>query len=86
MKKLILLSLVSLSLVSCKSYTNFNGEQYGNIPMTDTVNVVVQYDDMFESEYEIMSKWSEEEKAYFYENFVFSFEELEEETGIKIPH
>jgi hypothetical protein len=86
MKKLILLSLVGISLVSCKSYTNFNGEQYGNIPMTDTVNVVVGYDYMFESEYEIMSKWSEEEKAYFYENFVFSFEELEEETGIKIPH
>ena len=74
MKKLILLSLVSLSLVSCKSYTNFNGEQYGNIPMTDTVNVVVGYDYMFESEYEIMSKWSEEEKENLKERLKLSTE------------
>jgi hypothetical protein len=44
------------------------------------------YDHLFEEEYLIMSNWTEEEKSYFYENFVFSFEELEEEIGLKLPH
>jgi hypothetical protein len=45
-----------------------------------------KYNKMFDEDYIIMMQWSEEEKAYFYEHFVFSFEELETELGLKIPN
>jgi len=44
-----------------------------------------KYERMFDEDAKIMSQWTEEEKQYFYENFVFSFEELEEELGLKLP-
>lgn len=88
MKKLFVMLFVGLSLVSCKSYTNL--EMYSNVPMeelpTDTLTKMEKYNKMFDEDYIIMMQWSEEEKAYFYEHFVFSFEELETELGLKIPN
>jgi hypothetical protein len=52
----------------------------------DDTSKYVTYDHLFEEDYQIMCNWTEEEKRYFYENFVFSFEELEEEIGLKLPH
>ncbi len=49
-----------------------------------TMTTIDKYD--FSEDYEIMSRWRPEEKAYFYEHFVFSFEELEQELGLKLPH
>lgn len=50
----------------------------------DTNTTIDRYD--FSEDYEIMSRWTPEEKAYFFEHFVFSFEELEQELGLKLPH
>jgi hypothetical protein len=73
--------------MSCSSYHQSQmPEAYSkkiNIP-EDTIATIDKYD--FSKEFEIMSKWTPEEKAYFYEHFVFSFEELEQELGLKIPH
>lgn len=73
--------------MSCSSYHQSQlPEAYSKkmkIP-EDTIATIDKYD--FSEDYEIMSRWTPEEKAYFYEHFVFSFEELEQEIGIKIPH
>jgi hypothetical protein len=73
--------------MSCSSYHNSQpSEAYSSkmkIP-EDTIATIDKYD--FSEDYEIMSKWTPEEKAYFYEHFVFSFEELEQELGLKLPH
>lgn len=83
----LLLFFLSVLLMSCSSYHHSQmPEAYSNkikIP-EDTIATIDKYD--FSEEYEIMSKWTPEEKAYFYEHFVFSFEELEQELGLKIPH
>ena len=83
----LLLFFLSVFLMSCSSYHHSQmPEAYSKkmkIP-EDTIATIDKYD--FSKEYEIMSKWTPEEKAYFYEHFVFSFEELEQELGLKIPH
>jgi hypothetical protein len=74
-------------MTSCSRYHNpQQSEVYSNkmkIP-EDTITTIDKYD--FSEDYEIMSRLPPEEKAYFYEHFVFSFEELEQELGLKLPH
>lgn len=83
----LLLFFLSVLLMSCSSYHISQIPKAYSNKMTipeDTIATIDKYD--FSKEYEIMSKWTPEEKAYFYEHFVFSFEELEQELGLKIPH
>jgi hypothetical protein len=32
----------------------------------------------------IISTWTQEQKNYFYQNFVFSYEELDQKLGLKL--
>ena len=85
--KVLFTSMVLLTLLSCgqaKSITHSESLSKENGTVQDTAQVP-NYDQLFQEEYEIMSKWTEEEKRYFYENFVYSSEELEEKLGIKLP-
>ena len=77
----------SILLFGCaQSKSIYNPERFSKetIIIDDTPEMT-KYVRMFDEDAKIMSQWTEEEKQYFYEHFVFSFEELEEELGLKLP-
>jgi len=85
MKKIVISILLGLTVVSCKT-TKSSCDAY-------SLNQQVSYDTLTRSEKIIQSvnedllvvdTWTEEEKAYFYKHFVFSYKELEEKVGIKL--
>lgn len=86
MKKIFLISLLSLLIVSCKTSKNagcdaysFN-EQFSNDTLTRSEKIIQSVNE----DLKIVDTWTEEERAYFYEHFVFSYKELEEKVGIKL--
>jgi recombinational DNA repair protein (RecF pathway) len=86
MKNLILIFIVGFLLISCKSYSNLEIISDVKIQSYDTLNENNARNLMLEKDFEVMSKWTDEEKAYFYEHFVFSIEELKNEVGITIKN
>jgi len=86
MKKLILITFLSISLFSCKSSKSagcdaysLNG-QFSNDTLTRSEKIIQSVNE----DLKIVDTWTEEERAYFYEHFVFSYKELEERVGIKL--
>lgn len=86
MKKIFLISLLSLLIVSCKTSKHagcdaysFN-EQLSNDTLTRSEKIIQSVNE----DLKIVDTWTEEERAYFYEHFVFSYKELEEKVGIKL--
>ena len=86
LKKLILINFVLISLLSCKTSKHrvcdaysFN-EQISSDTPSRSEKIIQSVDE----DLHIVETWSEEERAYFYEHFVFSYKELEEKLGIKL--
>lgn len=86
MKKLILITFVSFSLFSCKTSKHAGcdayslNEQFSNDTLTRSEKIIQSVNE----DLKIVDTWTEEERAYFYEHFVFSYKELEEKVGIKL--
>jgi hypothetical protein len=78
----------SILLFGCAQSKSINNtERFSKeTNIIDDTPKITKYEAMFDEDAKIMSQWTEEEKLYFYEHFVFSFEELEEELGIKLRH
>ena len=79
--------ICSLLLFGCAQTRKFqNPESLSmDVKFLEDTTKMAKYERMFDEDAKIMSQWTEEEKQYFYEHFVFSFEELEEELGLKLP-
>lgn len=81
MKKVFLVVLVGSLMLSCKTTKTVPCDAYSQIQYSQT-----QYLDSIEREKTTNEflMLSDEEKKFFFENFVFSTEELESEIGITI--
>jgi archaellum component FlaG (FlaF/FlaG flagellin family) len=86
MKKIILIIFVLIFLFSCKSNKHLTHDTYslGDQSYNDTLSRSQKIIQSVNEDFRIVDTWTEEEKAYFYEHFVFSYEELEEKVGIKL--
>ena len=86
MKKIILINFVLISLFSCKTLKHSScdayhfSERFSNDTPSRSERVIRSINE----DLHIVDTWSEEERAYFYEHFVFSYKELEEKVGIKL--
>lgn len=74
MKKVFLVVLISLSLFSCKTTKQISCDAYSQTIYSDSTEI--------EKTTKEFLMLSDEEKKFFFENFVFSTEELESEIGI----
>jgi hypothetical protein len=86
MKKIFLISLLSLLIVSCKTSKHAGcdayslNKQFSNDTLTRSEKIIQSVNE----DLRIVDTWTEEERAYFYEHFVFSYKELEEKVGLKL--
>jgi len=74
MKKVFLVVLVGVLMLSCKTTKTVPCDAYSQIQYSDSTEI--------EKTTKEFLMLSEEEKKFFFENFVFSTEELESEVGI----
>jgi hypothetical protein len=74
MKKIFLVVLVSTLLFSCKTTKQVSCDAYSQTVYSDSTEI--------EKTTKEFLMLSDEEKKFFFENFVFSTEELESEIGI----
>lgn len=86
MKKLIFLSILSLSVFSCKTSKHAGCDAYSLNKqfLNDTLTRSEKIIQSVNEDLQIVDTWTEEERAYFYKHFVFSYKELEEKVGIKL--
>lgn len=86
MKKIVLSIFLGLTVVSCKTSKHASCDAYSSNKefFTDTLNRSEKIIQSVNEDLKIVDTWTEEERAYFYEHFVFSYKELEERVGIKL--
>jgi hypothetical protein len=86
MKKVLLPILLGLTIVSCKTTKHTDcdayslNKQFSNDTLTRSEKIIQSVNE----DLRIVDTWTEEERAYFYEHFVFSYKELEEKVGLKL--
>jgi len=86
MKSLIIVTILSLTLLSCKTSKNAGCDAYSVnlINNSDTLTKVQKIQKSLDEDALIISTWTQEERNYFYQNFVFSYEELDQKIGLKL--
>lgn len=86
MKKVLLPILLGLTIVSCKTtkHTDCDAYSLNNQFSNDTLTRSEKIIQSVNEDLRIVDTWTEEERAYFYEHFVFSYKELEEKVGLKL--
>ena len=86
MKKIFLISLLSLLIVSCKTSKHAGCDAYSlnSINNSDTLTKLQKIQKSLDEDALIISTWTQEQKNYFYQNFVFSYEELDQKLGLKL--
>lgn len=85
MKKLLIVFFLFF-LFNCKS-TKYSADYDHSLNKqfyTDTLSRSKKIIQSVNEDLRIVETWSEEERVYFYEHFVFSYKELEEKLGIKL--
>jgi hypothetical protein len=86
MKSLIIVTILSLTLLSCKTSKNAGCDAYSlnSINNSDTLTKLQKIQKSLDEDALIISTWTQEERNYFYQNFVFSYEELDQKLGLKL--
>jgi hypothetical protein len=86
MKSLIIVTILSLTLLSCKTSKNAGCDAYSlnSINNSDTLTKLQKIQKSLDEDALIISTWTQEERNYFYQNFVFSYEELDQKIGLKL--
>ena len=86
MKSLFFVSILTLTLVSCKTTKHADCDAYSFNPIqtTDSLTKLERIQKSLDEDAMIISTWTQEEKDYFYKNFVFTSEELEKNLNIKL--
>lgn len=86
MKNLIFVSILTLTLVSCKTSKHAGCDAYSlnTEPIQDTLTRSEKIIMSVNEDLKIVDTWTEEERSYFYKHFVFSYKELEEKVGLKL--
>jgi hypothetical protein len=86
MKSLLFVTILSLTLLSCKTYKNAGCDAYSvnSITNSDTLTKLQKIQKSLDEDALIISTWTQEERNYFYQNFVFSYEELDQKIGLKL--
>jgi hypothetical protein len=86
MKSLLFVSILTLTLVSCKTTKHAGCDAYSvnSINNSDTLTKLQKIQNSLDEEALIFSTWSQEQRNYFYQNFVFSYEELDQKMGLKL--
>jgi hypothetical protein len=86
MKSLFFVSILTLTLVSCKtsSHTLCDAYSVNSINNSDTLTKLQKIQKSLDEDALIISTWTQEERNYFYQNFVFSYEELDQKLGLKL--
>ena len=80
MKSLLFVTILSLTLLSCKTSKNAGCDAYSvnSITNSDTLTKLQKIQKSLDEDALIISTWTQEERNYFYQNFVFSYEELDQ--------
>jgi hypothetical protein len=86
MKSLLFVTILSLTLLSCKTSKNAGCDAYSvnSITNSDTLTKLQKIQKSLDEDALIISTWTQEERNYFYQNFVFSYEELDQKIGLKL--
>jgi len=86
MKSLLFVSILTLTLVSCKTTKHAGCDEYSlnSINNSDTLTKLQKIQKSLDEDALIISTWTQEQKNYFYQNFVFSYEELDQKLGLKL--
>jgi hypothetical protein len=86
MKSLLFVTILSLTLLSCKTSKNAGCDAYSvnSINNSDTLTKLQKIQKSLDEDALIISTWTQEERNYFYQNFVFSYEELDQKIGLKL--
>jgi hypothetical protein len=73
-------------LLSCKTSKNAGCDAYSvnSITNSDTLTKLQKIQKSLDEDALIISTWTQEERNYFYQNFVFSYEELDQKIGLKL--
>ena len=86
MKPLFFVTVLSLSLLSCKSTKHADCDAYSlnSFQTSDSLTKLEKIQKSLDEDAMVISTWTQEEKDYFYKNFVFTSEELEKSLNIKL--